>query len=271
MSEAASETVLVERRPNGVVVVVLNRPERLNALSADLMADLARLWRELADDPLLRAVVISGAGRGFCSGADAEFLGAERAPRGQGVAGELDFLPGHAVDVPVIAAVNGVCAGGGLHFVADADIVIASRAASFVDPHVSVGQVSGIEPVSLALRLPLPVIARMALMGVAERLDAQRAYELGLVTEVVETGDALMQRAIAVGDAIAAASPQSVRATRRALRRLADTVLDPLLEAGWQDVQQHWTHPDSVEGPAAFAAKRPPRWHAPTPRHPQHP
>jgi len=268
VSGAVSDELVLERHPHGVLVVVLNRPERLNALSAGLMAALARLWRELADDPELRAIVLTGAGRGFCSGADAQFLSAERAPRGDGVDDELDFLPGRTVDVPVIAAVNGVCAGGGLHFVADADIVIASTAASFVDPHVSVGQVSGIEPVSLALRLPLPVIARMALLGTAERLDARRAYELGLVTEVVETREDLLHRAVALATVIAGASPQSVRVTRRALRRLADTVLEPLLAAGWDDVQAHWAHPDSVEGPAAFAQKRPPRWQPPAPRQP---
>jgi enoyl-CoA hydratase/carnithine racemase len=256
-----SEPVLVEHRPNGVVIVRLNRPERLNALSAELMDRLAAQWRRLAGDRDLRAIVLTGEGRGFCSGADASFLSAERAARGAGIDDELDFVPGRIVDVPVIVAVNGICAGGGLHFVADADIVIAGRSAAFVDPHVSVGQVSGIEPASLALRLPLPVIARLALVGTAERLSAARAYELGLVTELVEDAE-LLKRAVALADAIAAASPQSVRLTRRALRRVADR-LEPLLAAGWADVQAHWAHPDSVEGPRAFAEKRPPRWAPP--------
>jgi enoyl-CoA hydratase/carnithine racemase len=256
-----SELVLTTRRPNGVVVVRLNRPDRLNALSADLMDALHGLWQELKEDVNLRAIVLTGEGRGFCSGADAGFLSAERAPRGKGVDDELDFLPGRILDVPVIVAVNGVCAGGGLHFVADADIVIASDKASFVDPHVSVGQVSGIEPASLALRLPLPVIARLALLGTAEHLTVQRAFELGLVTELVDP-EKLLDHAIALADAIAQASPQSVRATRRALRRVADR-LEPLLEAGWDDVQKHWTHPDATEGPRAFAEKRAPRWSDP--------
>ncbi len=253
-----TEPVLIDRRPTGVTVVRLNRPERLNALSAELMDRLHALWLDLAGDPSLRAVVISGQGRGFCSGADAGFLAGERAPRGRDLDDELNFLPGRLLDTPVVVAINGVCAGAGLHFVADADVVLAAPAATFLDPHVSVGQVSGVEPPSLALRLPLPVIARMALVGRAERLSAQRAFDLGLVTELVD-GPMLLPRAIEVAEFIAAASPESVRRTRRALRRVADG-LEPLMRAGWADVQAHWGHPDADEGPRAFAEKRPAVW-----------
>lgn len=253
-----AEPVLIDRRPTGVAVVRLNRPERLNALSGALMDRLHALWRELASDPALRAVVLTGQGRGFCSGADAAFLAGERAPRGRDLDDELNFLPGRILEVPVVVAVNGTCAGAGLHFVADADVVLASPAAEFLDPHVSVGQVSGVEPPSLALRLPLPVIARMVLVGRAERLPARRAFELGLVTELVDE-PGLLARAIEVAEHIAAASPQSVRQTRRALRRVTGQ-LEPLMRAGWSDVQAHWGHPDATEGPRAFAERRSARW-----------
>jgi enoyl-CoA hydratase/carnithine racemase len=256
-----AEPVLIARRPSGVVVVRLNRPERLNALSAELMDRLHAVWRGLAGEVGLRAVVLTGEGRGFCAGADAGFLAAERAPRGRDLDDELNFVPGRVLEVPVILAVNGACAGAGLHFVADADIVLAAPAATFVDPHVSVGQVSGVEPSSLALRLPLPVIARMVLVGAGERLSAQRAYDLGLVTELVDP-DRLVERAVEVAEMIAAASPESVRRSRRALRRVAEA-LEPLMQAGWADVPAHWGHPDAVEGPRAFAEKRPPVWRDP--------
>ena len=84
----------------------------------------------------------------------------------------------------MVVAVNGVCAGGGLHYVADADIVIASEDAWFTDPHVGVGQVSGIEAPSLGLRVPLGMLARMVLLGRHERWDAQQALRVGLVSEV---------------------------------------------------------------------------------------
>lgn len=257
----SERTLIVEEPVAGVVLVRLNRPDRLNALSAELMTALEELWGQLRGRADVRCVVLTGNGRGFCSGADAGFLAADRAPRGDGLDGELSFVPGRLLDVPVVVAVNGVCAGGGLHFVADADIVIAAEDATFLDPHVSVGQVSGIEPPSLALRLPLPVIARMALMGRGERLTALRLYELGLVTELVEPGR-LVDRAVEIARVIAAASPAAVRATRRSYRRLSDGLVEPAMREGWDDVRKHWAHPDAAEGPAALRDKREPRWTA---------
>jgi enoyl-CoA hydratase/carnithine racemase len=259
-----SGTVLTEDAHDGVVLVRLNRPDRMNALSAEMMADLDEVWAAIARRDDVRCVVLTGNGPGFCSGADAGFLSAERAPRGPGIWGELSFVPGHLLDVPVLVAVNGVCAGGGLHFVADADIVIASQAATFLDPHVSVGQVSGIEPPSLTLRLPHAVISRMALVGTAERLTAQRAYQLGMVTEVTEE-DGLVPRALEIAAAVAAGSPAAVRATRQALRAQSAALCEPYMEAGWERVREHWGHPDATEGPAAFAEHRAPRWTGATP------
>ena len=90
------------------------------------------------------------------------------------------------VSKPVIAAVNGLCAGGGLHFVADADIVIAASDATFLDPHVCVGQVTAIEMIGLAKKMPFEAVMRMALVGRHERMSAQRAYELGMVSQIVD-------------------------------------------------------------------------------------
>jgi enoyl-CoA hydratase/carnithine racemase len=224
-----------------------------------MMTSLEETWGTLASRPDLRSVILTGNGRGFCSGADAGFLSGDRAPRAPGLWGELSFLPGHRLEVPVVVAVNGTCAGGGLHFVADADIVIAGTSATFLDPHVSIGQVSGIEPASLALRLPYAVISRMALLGTFEHLSAQRAYELGLVTEVIGD-DRLVDRALEIATALAAASPTAVRATRRMMRAQSATVCEPWMESGWVAVQEHWAHPDATEGPTAFAERRPARW-----------
>lgn len=257
------DCLLVDHPSQGIVLVRLNRPQRLNALSAELMDRLTELWVRLARRADVRCVVLTGAGRGFCSGADAGFLSAERRPRGAGLAEEISFVPGRVLDVPVVVAVNGMCAGGGLHFVADADLVIAARGAAFTDPHVSVGQVSGIEPPSLALRLPLGVISRMAVLGATDRLSAQRAYDLGMVTELVDDSpghELLVERALQLATDIATASPAAVRATRRSYRRLGDALPEPAMRAGWEDVQRHWSHPDADEGPAAFTAKRPARW-----------
>ena len=98
------------------------------------------------------------------------------------------------VGKPVITAVNGVCAGGGLHWVADADVVIAASDATFVDPHVSIGQVSALETIALMRKMPAEAVLRMALVGSHERLTAARAYELGMISQVVDPPEAAARR-----------------------------------------------------------------------------
>jgi enoyl-CoA hydratase/carnithine racemase len=257
MSDRVS-TLQVERSDH-VLTVTLNRPAQRNAFNWAMRYELRDLWASVRDDPDVRCVVVTGAGTAFCSGIDVSDLDDERRPAGEGIVDELALIPGHQVDVPVIAAVNGVCAGGGLHFVADADIVIASEDAWFTDPHVSVGQVSGIEPASLALRVPINALAMLALAGRAVRWDARRAYELGLVTEVLAP-DALLDRAHELAAAVAAGSPAAVRATRAVIRRLETALVGVSMVEGWEAVQAHWEHPDSVEGPQAFSERRDPNW-----------
>lgn len=250
--------VLLER-DGAVACVVLNRPERLNALTATMMDELRETWRELAADDTVRCVVVTGAGRGFCAGADVELLASDRADAGTTAADELSFLPGGRLDMPVIVAVNGPCAGGGLHFVADADIALAARSATFSDPHVSVGHVSGLEPLTLVLRMRPDVLRRMVLLGRAGRLDAHEAHAAGLVSEVVDD-DSLAARAHEFARAVCEGSPAAVAASRRVLREFEAELLAGALERGWDAVRAHWGHPDAIEGPAAFAARRAPVW-----------
>ena len=124
---------------------------------------------------------------------------------------------------PVIAAVNGVCAGGGLHFVADADIVIASAGATFLDPHVSVGQASVYETIALAKKSPMESILRMAFTGRHERVTAARAHQLGIVSQVVDPPDGLRGEAQALGEKIARHDPESLASTKRALWKALET------------------------------------------------
>jgi enoyl-CoA hydratase/carnithine racemase len=221
------------------------------------MAELRELWGTLPAG--VRCIVVSGAGKGFCAGADMSLLESDRSDAAITVADELAFLPGDRVEVPVIAAINGVCAGGGLHFVADADIVIAGERASFTDPHVSVGQVTALEPLTLRLQMRPDVLARMALLGRHERLSAVRALEAGLVSEVVED-DALLPRAHELATQIAGNSPAATARSRKVLREFERGLIGERLEAGWDEIRSHWSHPDSKEGPTAFIQRREPRW-----------
>lgn len=253
---------LIVERDGPTAVVTLNRPDRLNALSASLLEALRATWRELAADRSLRCAIVTGAGRGFCAGADLELLAQDRTDMHESVRDELAFLPGDALAVPVIAAVNGPCAGGGLHFVADADIAIAGRSATFSDPHVAVGQVTALEPLTLALRMRQDALRRMVLLGPEGRLSAEQAMEAGLVSEVVDD-DGLLPRAYELAKAIATASPAAVAASRAVLRAFEARLLERSLQRGWDAVRRHRAHPDAREGPAARLEHRAPRWEAP--------
>jgi enoyl-CoA hydratase/carnithine racemase len=216
------ETLAVERRGT-VGWLTFDRPHVGNAMDAVMMAELPRAWRELDADPEVGCIVVTGRGKAFQTGLDMAALAKDPASLRESSrrtrAAALELTGWHlGVRTPVIAAVNGVCAGGGLHFVVDADVVIAARTASFVDPHVSVGQASAWEAIGLARRGPAGVAARLALIGVHERLGAERARQLGLVGEVVEP-DRLLDQAQRLAETIAAGDPAVNRARKQALWR----------------------------------------------------
>jgi len=169
----------------------------------------------------VRVIVNTGNGDAFQTGLDVVELardpGALREQSRRTKRAELRLTAWHnGVWKPVIAAVNGVCAGGGLHFVADADVVIASTAATFLDPHVSVGQVTAFEAIALVRKSPMEPIVRMALAGRHERITAERARQLGILSEVVAP-DALRDTAQALADTIATHDPAQLARTKRAL------------------------------------------------------
>jgi enoyl-CoA hydratase len=215
------ETLRVERR-GPVGWLVFDRPAAANAMDARMMDELERAWRALDDDPEVRVIVNTGAGKAFQTGLDMAQLARDpeelREQSRRTKRFELRFTGWHNdVWKPVIAAVNGVCAGGGLHFVADADVVIASSDATFVDPHVSVGQASVYETIALAKKSPMESVLRMAFVGRHERLSARRAYELGICSQLVDPPERLWSEAQALGELIARNSPAALEHTKRVL------------------------------------------------------
>ena len=245
-----------------VLTVELNRPEKLNALNMAIKDELIELWAAVAQTPQVRAVVLTGRGRAFCVGGDSHDLaGAVRPDMVQGIRA-LDFCPGRTLDVPVILAVNGMCIGGALNFLADADVVIAAASAYFTDPHVTMGQVSGPEMVQLAAKTSFSAVATLGLSGRPYRLSADQAQRAGLVAEVVAESEVL-SRAQAVGTMIAAQSPTAVRKTLEILRRRARTSVFVELDEAWDAVISQWPHHDSLEGPQAFLERREPCWAVP--------
>ena len=252
------------RRDGPVGWLIFDRPEVGNAMDATMFDELEAAWLELDADPAVRVIVNTGNGAAFQTGLDVIALAHDRAAlrehsrRTRDAA--LRFTAWHLqVWKPVIAAVNGVCAGGGLHFVADADVRIAADTATFVDPHVSIGQVVAFEGIALARQSPMETILRMALVGRHERIDAERARQLGIVGEVV-AGPALRERAQALGETIARNSPTAMALSKQALWAAFETGLTAACRAGAQQLVAMWGHPDQDEGPRAFAERRPARW-----------
>jgi enoyl-CoA hydratase len=257
------ETLRVETR-GPVGWLVFDRPEAGNAMDARMMTELEVAWRAFAADPDVRVIVNTGEGRAFQTGLDMVQLSREpdalREQSRRTRHFELRLTAWHnEVWKPVIAAVNGVCAGGGLHFVADADIVIAAETASFLDPHVSVGQVSAYETIALTKKSPMEGILRMALMGAHERMTAARAYELGICSQVVPA-EQLRDEAQALAERIARNSPAAMAATKRALWGALEAGLTDACRNGAHELVSMWGHPDQQEGPRAFAEKRSARW-----------
>jgi enoyl-CoA hydratase len=230
-----------------------------------MMDELERAWHELDADPAVRVIVNTGEGKAFQTGLDVAELSrnpdALREQSRRTRDAELAFTAWHLkVWKPVIAAVNGTVAGGGLHFIADADIVIAASTATFLDPHVSVGQVVAVEAIGLLRKMPFEAVMRMALVGRYERMSAQRAYELGMISQIVDPPEDLREEAQKLAETIAKNSPAAMRATKRALWGALEMGLTDACRAGAQELVSMWGHPDQEEGPLAFAEKREPQW-----------
>jgi enoyl-CoA hydratase len=260
----AYETLVVERR-GPVGWLVFDRPDAGNAMDATMFRELEAAWRELDRDPRVRVIVNTGNGPAFQTGLDVAQLSADKdALREQSRRtrdAELRLTAWHnQVWKPVVAAVNGVCAGGGIHFVADADVVIAASDATFVDPHVSLGQVSAYETIGLVRKSPMEPITRMALVGVHERIDAGRARQLGILSEVVDPPARLRNAAQELTEKIARNSPAAMRVTKQALWGALELGLTDASRDGARAMASMWGHPDQQEGPRAFAEKREPAW-----------
>jgi enoyl-CoA hydratase/carnithine racemase len=246
-----------------VLVTTIDRQERMNALGAGIHEHLEATWAAAAADPSVRAIVITGAGeRAFCTGMDLKDFAERGGPRPvkEDVHEELRLTPLHCdVWLPTIVAVNGVCTGAGLHFVADADVVVASTKASFLDTHVTVGQVTALEPIDLLPRIGLGNALRLAVLGRHLRIGAAEALRISLVDEVVEPAE-LLSRAMTLAEQAASGSPAAIEASKRAIRDALDLPWRQAMQHGWELLLAHRQHPDSEEGPLAFAEKREPKW-----------
>ncbi|MEV4329759.1 enoyl-CoA hydratase/isomerase family protein [Streptomyces sp. NPDC049597] len=202
----------------GVALVTLDRPARHNAIDLAMAGELAAVWRRFRFDDTVRAAVVTGAGTAaFCTGIDRS-AEVPQPSSPYSVDDPLLRIGPKANDLwkPVVSAVEGMACGGAFYLLGESEFVVASREATFFDPHTSYGMVSAYESAYMALRMPPGEVARMALMGTAERLSARRAYETGLVSELTEPGGAVAA-ALRAAAVIAAYPPEAVQGTVRAV------------------------------------------------------
>lgn len=256
--------VRYQRRDDGIAVITLDRPERGNALLPAMQPVMRAIWSEVRDDPAIRVAIVAASGeRHFCTGFDVSEGDDAADPvfANRPLAEAVHWSPHqNRVWKPVLCAVNGLCVGGGLHFVVDADIVLASRNAAFMDSHVNVGMVGALENVGLAKRLPLGTALRMTLMGRHYRLRAERAHQLGLVDELVDAPADVLPAALAMAEQLLQNSPQAMALSKQAVWNGLEQGYTAALEQAWALLRLHWSHPDFREGPRAFVEKREPVW-----------
>jgi enoyl-CoA hydratase/carnithine racemase len=261
---APLEGVRYEKRDH-IAFITLNRLDRGNSLTPAMQRIFRAIWSEVRDDPWIRVAIVTAVGeRHFCTGFDVSEAKSEESDAvftNRPLSDAVFWSPyQNRVWKPVICAVNGLCVGGGHHFVVDSDIVIASENAAFMDTHVNVGMVGALENVGLAKRLPLGAALRMTLLGRHYRMSARRGYELGLVDEIVATPGELSGVAEEMARAMLQNSPQAMALSKQAVWGAAERGYREALESAWALVRLHWGHPDFEEGPRAFSEKREPRW-----------
>ena len=265
------ETLLYEER-DGVTIVTMNRPEVHNAFNYAMQLELKHVWTSLRTNDDVRAVVLTGAGeKAFCTGIDRQEAIQENyldSPEREVQSGRVSTPymfndPGANINPkendlwkPVIAAVNGMACGGALYMLGEADIIIAAEHATFFDPHVTYGMVCGFESTHLLQKLPLGETLRVALLGGHERMSANRARELGLVSEIAPKEE-LLERAMWVAAAIASAPVLAIQGTLRAIWMAHENLRRNALAQVSTIVSLGTDRENFVEGQKTFQGTRP--------------
>ena len=263
MSQTTAAAPILTHSVGAVRVVTLNRPAALNSFTAEMHALLLPALEAAASDHAVRAVIVTGAGRGFCAGQDlSDGMSNDGSAPDVGALIERLYRPlalrVRSMPIPVLAAVNGVAAGAGANFALCCDLVIAARSASFIQAFSKIGLIPDCAGTWLLPRL----IGRAKAMGYAmtgEKMPAVEAERLGLIWQCVDDA-ALMDSALALATRLAAMSPRALAETRRTLD--ASSTLDfsdaLTLEANAQ--RELGRGHDFPEGVAAFFAKRSPNF-----------
>jgi enoyl-CoA hydratase/carnithine racemase len=245
---------------DGIATITLNRPDELNAVNLAVCDAMRDILRTFEDDPQARVAILTGKGRVFCAGADLKAFAAGDGPKIAGHEAGFGGFVRFRRTKPVIAAINGHALAGGLELVLACDLAVASSAARFGVPEVTVGLMAG---GGGAVRLPTRLAttkAAMRLLLTGQPVDAAEALRVGLVNDVVEP-DEVHGAARALAEQIRASAPLAVAATLRVAHAAASGEGD---EAVWrlndELLARLFDTADAQEGPRAFAEKRRPTW-----------
>jgi len=265
MKRIKFETIILEKR-EGIAYLTLNRPEVMNALNARMAKELTYAWCDLKDDDHIQVIILTGAGEAFQQGmADMEALkksiDSNLKPPTHLYRYSFDSSAtprSHELFKPIIVAVNGVCATSGLEQVSEADIIICSNNATFYDNHVSYGGVIH-SAVNLAKKMHYNHVLRMVLMGEHEVIDASRAYEIGLVSEVT-TRKRLLPRATEIAKTIMLNSPTAIQASLEVMWTSMSLGLRDAMNLSCYMARYYARHPDRKEWVKARLEQRRPRW-----------
>lgn len=268
---AEFETIEYAERER-VAWVTLNRPSVHNAFNARMLAELQSVWRGLRENDDVSCVVLTGAGsRAFCTGIDrSEAMAAPTAGEEKmaGAAGSPFMFedPGARLGPksndlwkPVIAAVNGMACGGAFYMLGEVEFIIAAEHATFFDPHVTYGMTAAFEPIHMLQKMPFHEIMRLSLLGNHERLSAQRAHQIGLVSEVV-AADELAATAAWAAETIASQPARAVQGTLRALWTARELSRSQALSMGYAFIGLGTDREALREGQASFQSGTRPKW-----------
>ena len=253
-----ADELLRERRGH-VEILTINRPDARNAVNAAVSVGLGTALDELADDADASVVVLTGSGdKAFSAGMDLKAFAAGEGPAVLGAPGGFGGVTRRHFPKPLIAAVNGSALAGGFEIMLSCDLVVAAEHATFGIPEAKRGLIAGAGGlIRMPKRLPIAIALELAMTG--DTIDAARAFELGLVNRVVPSS-VVIEEAVSLADRIAANAPLAVRYSKSVMKQAAE-----LSEAeGWrinaEAVGVVFTSADAMEGPVAFAEKRPPNW-----------
>ncbi len=253
MSQHSYKYLIVEKRPSGVAIVTMNRPEILNAINWDMHEELERVFVDLDHDKDVRAIVLTGAGRGFCSGGDQKSLdkGPLPSPTRSGRHLVRNMLE---VEVPIVAAVNGVAVGLGATLALFCDVIFANSTARFADTHVTAGVVAGDGGAVIWPLLMGPVRAKHYLMT-GEFISADKAAAIGMINEVVADGD-VMDAAVEYAEMLASGPRESIIWTKYSVNKIIKQYAHLVLDTSGALEMLTFALPERREAVAAFAEKR---------------